>query len=87
MLFHVTYKVAPGQRNSAQERFKNTGALPPDGVTLKGRWHSINGDHGFNLAETSDIEAFGKWIQEWSDILIFDVTPVVTDEQIAKIIG
>ncbi len=87
MLFHITYKVTPEKRNTAQGRFKETGGLPPKGVALKGRWHSIDGNRGFVLAETSDIEAFGKWMQDWSDTLVFESTAVLTDEEVAKVIG
>jgi hypothetical protein len=87
MLFHIKYFVTPERRDSVQERFKKTGALPPSGVSLKGRWHNIEGSNGFIIAETSDIEAFGKWIQDWSDSLVFEVSPVLTDEQITKVIS
>lgn len=87
MLFHITYKVTPEQRDNAQGLFKKTGGMPPTGVTMKGRWHSVDGNRGFLLAETSDIESFGKWIQDWSNILTFETTPVLTDEQVAKVIG
>jgi hypothetical protein len=87
MLFHIKYNVTPEQRDNVQQKFKKTGALPPDGVTMKGRWHSIEGNSGFIIAETSDIEAFGKWFQNWTDSLVFEVSPVLTDEQISKVIG
>ena len=86
MLFHITYKVTTGERDEVQARFRNTGARPPEGVRLHGRWHSVNGNKGFLLAESSDLPAIGKWIQEWSDMLTFDVTPVLTDEQIFDVI-
>ena len=54
---------------------------------MKERWHSVDGNRGFLIAETSDIEAFGKWIQDWSDLLVFETTSVLDDEQIAKIIN
>ncbi len=87
MTFHITYRALNMQRNDVQERFKSTGAPPPGGVTMKGRWHSVNGNEGYIIAESTDIEAVGTWIQEWSDLLQFEVTPVLTDEQIGKIIG
>ena len=87
MLFHIKYNVTPEQRNKVQEKFKKTGALPPKGVTMKGRWHNIAGSNGFIIAETSDIESFGKWIQDWSDSLVFEVSPVLTDEEVSKVIA
>jgi hypothetical protein len=87
MLFHITYNVTPGQRDPVQDKFKKTGALPPSGVTMKGRWHNVNGNRGYIIAETTDIDALGKWVQDWSDLLTFEVVPVLVDEQIAKIIS
>ena len=87
MLFHITYEFSPGERNNAQERFKETGALPPDGVTMHGRWHSAAGHVGFLVAESSDTVAIGKWMQSWTDLLSFEITPVLTDDEVAEVIG
>ena len=87
MTFHITYKLSPDQRNHAQKRFKETGAPPPAGLTMLGRWHSAQGLGGFILAETSDAVVIAKWLQEWTDLLSFEVTPVVNDEQLAGVIG
>ena len=87
MVFHITYELACGQRNDAQKRFKATGAPPPPGVTMTGRWHCAEGLKGFIVAESSDAEAIAKWTQGWTDLLSFTVTPVVTDEQLARVIG
>ena len=87
MTFHITYSLHPGQRNEAEKRFKATGALPPPGVTMVGRWHCAEGLRGFLIAESSDAEAIAKWIQSWTDLLTFEISPVVTDEQLARVIG
>jgi hypothetical protein len=87
MLFHITYEFDPADREEAQARFKDTGALPPAGVEMLGRWHAVAGQLGFIIAESSDGEAIGQWMQDWTDLLAFDVTPVLTDEQIARVIG
>ena len=67
MVFHITYTLSPGQRNDAQKRFKATGAPPPPGVTMTGRWHCAQGLRGFVVAESSDAEAVAKWLQDWTD--------------------
>lgn len=87
MVFHITYKISPEKRNVAQQRFKDTGALPPAGATMTGRWHSVEGLRGFIIAESSDAEAIGRWTQEWTDVLSFEITPVMNDEQVARVIG
>ena len=87
MLFHITYEFSPQNRNSAQERFKETGAPPPEGVVMQGRWHSAAGHIGFLVAESSDSVAIGKWMQSWTDLLSFEITLVLTDEDVAVVIG
>lgn len=87
MLFIITYAFAPDVRNAAQERFKKTGGMPGEGVRMHGRWHAIGGGHGYLLAESSDGVAIGKWMQEWTDILEFEVIPVNDDEHVMKVLG
>jgi hypothetical protein len=87
MLFMIAYSLTPGERESAQDRFKNTGGMPGEGVKMLGRWHAIGGLEGFVLAESSDGVAIAKWLQEWTDLLMFDVTPVNNDEDTMKVLG
>ena len=88
MHFVITYEFAPDMRNEAQARFKAGGGLPPDdGVKMLSRWHYAQGHGGFVIAESADPVAIGKWMQEWTDMLTFDVTPILTDEEVQTVIG
>ena len=87
MLFMTTYSIRPEHRDAAIARFKETGGPPPDGVKMVGRWQDVSGNHGWALAETDDVESLHKWIYEWSDVLTFDVRPVLNDEQFSRTIG
>jgi hypothetical protein len=42
---------------------------------------------GFLLAESDDLVAVGKWMQEWTDLVTFNVSPVLNDEDIMKVLG
>jgi Domain of unknown function (DUF3303) len=87
MLFMISYSFNAQDRNVVQERFKKTGGLPGPGATMLGRWHDVGGNRGFALAESNDSVAIGKWMQEWTDFLEFEVTPVNTDEDVMKVLG
>ncbi|HUR35740.1 MAG TPA: DUF3303 family protein [Vicinamibacterales bacterium] len=87
MLFMITYAFSPDVRDAAQDRFRKTGGLPGPGAKMLGRWHDLGGHRGFLLAESNDSVAIGKWIQEWSDLLEFEVTAVNTDEDIMKVLN
>lgn len=87
MLFMITYSYRPKDRDVVQARFKQTGGLPGPGVTMLGRWHAVGGHRGFLLAEANDSVAMGKWMQEWTDALTFEVSPVNNDENVMKVLG
>ena len=87
MHFLVTYQLSSDKRDEAQARFKSGGGLPPDGVTMLARWHHASGDGGFTIAESSSPVAIAKWTQEWSDVLTFNIRPILSDEEIQEVIG
>ena len=45
------------------------------------------GNRGFTLSETFDAQAIYKWVLEWSDLMSFDVSVVLHDEEFAKALG
>jgi Domain of unknown function (DUF3303) len=87
MQFMISYVFHPDDRDVVQERFKKTGGAPGEGATLLGRWHAAGGHRGWVLAETSDAVALGRWMQEWTDHLEFEITPVNDDEAVMKVLG
>ena len=84
MLYMLEWELTREARNEAQERFLETGGPQPSGVKMLGRWGSLS-TKGFVLAETDDLTALGMWIQEWGDLMTFDVIPVLTDEQMVEV--
>ena len=70
MLFLITYRnsLATTQRVSF-ERFKESDALPPVGLTMVARWHMLDSSGGVTVCETSDPVPLAKWASEWADVL------------------
>ncbi len=70
MLFLITYRhsLAPTQRVSF-ERFKQSEAMPPAGVTMVARWQMRDGSGGVTMCETSDPVPLARWASEWADVL------------------
>ena len=87
MLYVVMWKFKPEQRNAAQSRFKETGGLPPEGVEMQGRWHSVEGNRGLCIAKSDDPVAVARWAQAWSDLLTFEIIPVMNDEDFVRMLG
>lgn len=87
MIFHVNFEYSTHDRDKVHERFKETGAPPPDGVDMTGRWHSVAGNRGFLVAESDSADGIAQWLQEWTELISFDVTPVLTDEAFRDVVS
>lgn len=87
MQFMVQFTLKPENEKMAVSRFLETGAPPPDGVKMVGRWHSAIMHEGFNLIETEDLEALASWCAQWGDLLSFRIVPVLSDKQLMKVMS
>jgi hypothetical protein len=60
------------------ERFKAKGRMLPDGVIYHASWIDAAHNHCFQLMEAPHEEALWPWIELWSDLVDFEVSPVTT---------
>ena len=86
MQFMITFPLTHHAYKERISRFLESGALPPEGLTMHGRWFTASHSKGFMLAETDDAKALFRWVSEWTDIIDFTVEPVVTDEEAGPIL-
>jgi len=49
-----------------------------------GRWHAPGAGYGWTLLEADDPVAVAKLGLHWADLVSQEVTPVMTDDQIAQ---
>ena len=75
------WTLEPGERGEAFRRFLASGARPPEGVTIVGRWHSVGGKEGFVLFETDDMAALAAHVSEWGDVIDLRILPVIEDAE------
>ncbi len=88
MLFVMNYSFRPENREACKARFKQTaGGKPPEGVKLLGQWNAISDAKGVSLFESEDPIAIAKWAQDWSDLMTIEIYPVITNENLAKLIS
>ena len=86
MKYMITFPMSMATFHERVARFLETGGSPPEGVTMHGRWHSLGGDIAFVLASTDDPKGIYKWLAGWGDLIEFDVTPVIEDDEAAPIL-
>ena len=86
MKFMVTFPLTHHAYKERISRFLESGAPPPAGVTLLGRWFTAGHNKGFMLVETNDAKLLYRYVSDWTDIMDFEIDPVVTDEEAATVL-
>jgi len=84
MKYMISWKITPGHHKAAAGVFLKSGAPMPDGLTLIGRWHGPGSACGWAVVEGEDPKALAQHIAEWADLIEFQITPVLEDEDAAQ---
>ncbi len=62
-------------------RFKERGRLMPEGLTYVSSWITQDLDRCWQVMECVDRKLLEQWMAQWSDLMDFEVTEVVTSPQ------
>ena len=81
MLFMVIEQFRGGDPRPVQERFRNRGRMLPEGVTYHASWIDPAGARCFQVMEAKDVATLDEWIGRWSDLVDFEIVPVVTSQE------
>ena len=84
MKFMMTFDWNPDTETRAEavERFRKTGALPPEGVKLLGGWTRADFSGGFDLLETDDAKKLFEFAYKWGTLMELEITPVLDDQEL-----
>jgi len=77
MLFMVIERFRNQNADAAYQRFREQGRLEPEGLTFSGSWVEANLDRCFQLMECDDASLIQRWVAQWSDLVSFEIVPVV----------
>jgi hypothetical protein len=84
----VTWSLKSGADFSeAVRRFVAGKAAAPQGVTMLGRWHSVDLSIGFTLYETDDVTRLYAFTTGWTDILDVKNYIVIEDSEAGPILA
>jgi hypothetical protein len=82
MLYMVVERYLRGPQ-PVYQRAAERGRMLPAGLTYLDSWVDERLDRCFQLMETEDPATFDAWIAEWSDLVEFEVVPVVSSAEAA----
>jgi uncharacterized protein DUF3303 len=83
MVFMVIESFLNQDAKSVYRRFRDKGRLTPDGLTFVSSWVQADLGRCFQLMECDDVTLLQRWVAEWSDLVHFEIVPVVPGKDVA----
>jgi hypothetical protein len=68
-------------------RFRDQGRLAPDGLRYVQSWVTQDLQRCYQVMECDDPALLLEWIDQWKDIVAFEVIPIVTSSEAAAAIA
>ena len=83
----MLYMVVETFKNSdpvpVYRRFRDRGRLAPDGLAYVSSWVDVTLQRCFQIMETDNRQLLETWIAAWSDMVDFEVFPVMSSTDAA----
>jgi len=73
MKYMVIETFKNGKKNAVYDRFLENGRMLPNGLHFIDSWLEESGNRCFQLMETDDKLLFEVWINNWNDLVEFEV--------------
>ena len=83
MLFMVIESFRDGDPVPVYRRFRDRGRMMPEGLEYRGSWVTEDLRQCFQVMECSDRRQLDEWLANWSDIVDFEVIPVMSSPDAA----
>jgi len=79
----VIERFKSGDAVPVYRRFRDRGRLAPEGLNYISSWVDTNLAYCYQIMETDDRRLLDEWMAQWSDIVDFEVHPVITSTEAA----
>ena len=83
MLFMVIEHFRDHDMVPVYERVRDAGRKLPEGLRYVDSWVEPNFARCFQLMECDDVTLLQQWIVRWSDLIHFEILPVVAGKDVA----
>lgn len=84
MLFIVVEHFKNNDAVPVYRRFRDRGRLAPEGLHYISSWVDEKLERCFQIMETDERGLLDEWIANWSDIVDFEVIPVLSSKVAAE---
>ena len=84
MLYMVIERFKNQDAVPVYRRFREKGRMTPDGLEYLSSWVDTKLECCYQIMETSDPTLMDEWIENWSDIVEFEVISVTSSADAAQ---
>ena len=83
MLYMIVERFKNQDPVPVYRRFRDKGRMTPDGLKFVGSRTEANLGRVFQLMECDDVALFQRWVARWSDLVAFEIVPVIAGKDTA----
>jgi hypothetical protein len=80
MLYMIVESFKNADPVPVYRRFRDRGRLASDGLVYVSSWVDEDLSRCYQLMEAADRELIDRWMANWSDLVEFEVYPVITSK-------
>jgi hypothetical protein len=80
-LYMVVEHFKNGDAAPIYRRFRESGRMMPEGLVYVSSWIDERLERCYQLMETHDRALLDEWMGHWSDLMDFEVHPVITSKE------
>lgn len=84
MLYLIVEHFKDGDPRPVYDRFRRSGRLAPDGLHYVSSWVTADLTTCYQVMECDDRRLLDEWIAAWTDLVHFEVHPVITSAEAAS---
>jgi hypothetical protein len=81
MQYMIIERFHPGKEKAMYRRFAEKGRMLPEGVNYINSWLNEPVTICYQVMESESSEKLQEWIDQWKDLVDFEVVPVISSEQ------
>jgi hypothetical protein len=79
----VIERFREGNAAPVYRRFRDRGRLAPPGLTYVSSWVDERLERCYQVMDTSNPALLEQWMENWRDLVDFEVHPVITSQEAA----
>jgi hypothetical protein len=83
MQFMVVERFRNQDAKAVYRRFRERGRMMPEGLTFVSSFVAADLSRCFQVMECDDVLLLQQWVAAWSDIMEFEIVPVVAGKETA----